>query len=190
MAAKYPAVLFVLLPWPSGSSWDEGRGAGRGSCKIANLKSFNFQSAIQRRPFARQAEPPSPVPRPPSPARRPLWSSRDLPARRRSAVAYGSARTGCSPAIPTYPLLYGAFDGRTWNAKKNPMEPGPPPARLLRRNARQRPAGGVVLSSPWLSPLVVPVGGAGILLGARRRCQAACGLAKPLPGDCSPTPHL
>jgi hypothetical protein len=58
---------------------------------------------------------------------------------------------------PTYPLLYEAFDGKTWNAQKNQQW-----------NAVHRPDdfsaetlgadfGRVVLTSPWLSPLLVPL---------------------------------
>jgi hypothetical protein len=75
---------------------------------------------------------------------------------------------------PTYPLLYGAFDGKTWNAEKE-----------ARWNRAHRPhdfslktlvadAGRVVLTSPGLSPLLVPLAALAFL---RRRRAAKDRLA-------------
>ena len=71
---------------------------------------------------------------------------------------------------PTYPLLYGVFDGKTWNAEKDAQwnrvhRPHDFSAATLGNDL-----GRVVLTSPWLSPLVVPLA-ALALLGARRRSR-------------------
>ncbi len=69
---------------------------------------------------------------------------------------------------PTYPLLYGVFDGRTWDAEKD-----------ARWNRVHRPhdfslatlgedLGRVVLTSPWLSPLVIPLAALAFFPSRRR----------------------
>ncbi len=70
---------------------------------------------------------------------------------------------------PTYPLLYNTFGGKSWNAetdrrwnqvhRPHDFSPG----RLL------RDVGRVVLTSPWISPLVIPLAALAVLLRRHRR---------------------
>ncbi len=58
---------------------------------------------------------------------------------------------------PTYPLLYEAFDGKTWNEEKNHRWNEVHRPRDFSPKTLGRDLGSVVLTSKWLSPLVVPL---------------------------------
>lgn len=100
--------------------------------------------------------------------------------RRRSAKALGvfllAAAVGCGlwfgknwvlTGNPTYPLLYEVFDGRTWNADKQQQWNAVHRPHDFSPKALGNDLGRVLLTSPWLSPLVIPlallalVGGSG-----------------------------
>ncbi len=58
---------------------------------------------------------------------------------------------------PTYPLLYGAFDGRTWSVEKERQWNGVHRPHDFSAAALGQDLGRVVLTSEWISPLVVPL---------------------------------
>jgi hypothetical protein len=181
VATKYPAALFVLLPlaiWVvvaqlgvriqgPGARGQEGdttegrrgeRGEGRGGTE-------------QSRPILL---PPSPFP-----LRRPLNPLIAL------AVFVLAATLACglwfgknwvSTGNPTYPLLYGVFDGKTWNAAKDRQwnqvhRPHDFSPATLGRDLES-----VVLTSPWLSPLVVPLAVLALVGASRQGSRLVWGL--------------
>jgi hypothetical protein len=58
---------------------------------------------------------------------------------------------------PTYPLLYGTFDGKTWNAAKEQQWNRVHRPHDFSAQALGHDLGQVLLGSEWLSPLLVPL---------------------------------
>lgn len=58
---------------------------------------------------------------------------------------------------PTYPLLYGAFDGHTWNAEKDRQWNAVHRPHDFSLSTLGRDFGRITLTSPWLSPIVLPL---------------------------------
>ncbi len=159
VAAKYPAALLVLLPL---AGWVF---VGR----LLRVQGSGFR--VQQRKRA-SAEVLNPEPR----TLNPVLAGVPAAAKRVAAFLLAAAlgcglwfgKNWCSTGNPTYPLLYSVFDGKTWNAEKD-----------ARWNRVHRPhdfsaatlgngLGRVALTSPWLSPLVIPLA-ALALMGLRRR---------------------
>ncbi len=129
VATKYPAVLFVLVPMAIWTLFG---------------RSWRKESSMDR-PAARElpeVEPLTPTPPVLSPEPRTLNPLAAL------AVFLLAAALGCGlwfgknwalTGNPTYPLMYGVFDGATWNADKemrwNRAASSP---RFFARDARQR----------------------------------------------------
>ena len=83
---------------------------------------------------------------------------------------------------PTYPLLYEVFDGKTWDAEKNLQWRGVHRPHDFSAETLGRDLGRVALTSPWLSPLIVPLAilafiGAGRLARLRWGLLAYVGFA-------------
>jgi hypothetical protein len=76
---------------------------------------------------------------------------------------------------PTYPLLYGVFDGQTWNAQKEQQWNRVHRPHDFSVATLGKDLGRVTLTSEWLSPLVVPLA-ALALLSRGRRSRIAWGL--------------
>jgi hypothetical protein len=148
VATKYPAVLFVLIPlaiWTFiGRSWRK-------------------ESSGDRRWAAAgypEAEPLTPTPPVLDPAPRTL---NPLAA---FAVFLLAAAIGCGlwfgknwvlTGNPTYPLLYGTFDGATWNADKEKRWERAHLPQDFSIETLGKGLGGVLMASEWISPLVVPL---------------------------------
>ena len=130
VAAKYPAVLFVVLPLTAWIAWKFWRPGGRVRPVVFLLACFLGCG---------------------------LWFIKN-------AVVTGN---------PTYPLLYGLFDGNTWTPEKAALwksvhsPDGFTIAKLL------RDAGRVLLGSDWLGPLLVPLAALAFLSPDRRRLKLA-----------------
>ncbi|MEN6452340.1 MAG: hypothetical protein ABFC96_17755 [Thermoguttaceae bacterium] len=151
VAAKYPAALFVLLPLAAWVFFGRSRASNRTGA-IENSRELTAPSPFcLRRGF--------------------LGGGKRLGVFLLAAVLACGLWFGKNWALtgnPTYPLLYGAFGGKTWNAEKD-----------ARWNRVHRPhdfsaaaLGGdvarVAVTSPWLSPLVVPLAVLAIFAAARR----------------------
>jgi len=148
VATKYPAVLFVLIPlavWTLvGRSWRKESRRDR-------------RSAARERP---QGDPLTPTP----PIMNP--EPRNLNPLAALAVFLLAAALGCGlwfgknwvlTGNPTYPLLYGTFDGATWNADKEQRWNRAHLPHDFSIETLGTDLGRVLLTSEWLSPLVVPL---------------------------------
>ncbi|MCD4727583.1 MAG: glycosyltransferase family 39 protein, partial [Pirellulales bacterium] len=166
VATKYPAALFVLLPlgvWIVISSFPK-RGSARSSaaktpgkqCATAGLSSSACEKNVEN--TAGQAS---------------SGTQRFLPAAAKHLSLFLlAAAVSCGPWFaknwaftgnPTYPLLYEAFDGKTWNEEKNHRWNEVHRPRDFSPKALGRDLGSVVLTSKWLSPLVVPLAALALL---------------------------
>jgi hypothetical protein len=129
VAAKYPAVLFVLLPlaaWvvfaikPRPVVAPSGATAGRRFMTAArHVAVFLLAAAVSCG----------------------LWFGKNW-------VQAGN---------PTYPLLYEVFDGKTWNVQKEQQWNRVHRPHDFSAEALGKDLGRVALSSEWLSPLIVPL---------------------------------
>jgi len=151
VATKYPAVLFVLLPlafWTLvGRSWRKESGRDR-------------TWAEKQQPQGAPLAPTSITPPILSPEPRTLNPLAAL------MVFLLAAAIGCGlwfgknwvlTGNPTYPLLYGIFDGATWNAAKERQWNLVHLPRDFSIETLGWDLGRVLLTSEWLSPLVVPL---------------------------------
>ena len=148
VATKYPAVLFVLIPM---AIWTL---VGR---------SWRKESRMDRRSAARDlpdVEPLTPTPPLLNPEPRHLNPLAAL------AVFLLAAALGCGlwfgknwalTGNPTYPLMYGVFDGATWNADKEMRWNRAHCPHDFAIETLGKDLGSVLLTSEWLSPLVVPL---------------------------------
>jgi hypothetical protein len=143
-ATKYPAVLFVLLPlavWlfvaqfkrpGAGDARSESKKRGAGATPSSSLDpQLRFSRAIAVVTLFLVA----------SAVGCGLWFGKNW------------ALTG----NPTYPLLYGVFDGKTWTAAKEQQWNGVHRPHDFSVEALGSDLGRVALTSEWLSPLVVPL---------------------------------
>ncbi|MBU4271927.1 MAG: hypothetical protein KKA28_08710 [Planctomycetes bacterium] len=160
VATKYPAALFVLLP----------------------LGVWVFVSGLKRISTAGK------------PARYTLI--RNVSRGTASLMLFLlAAAVSCGPWLaknwaftgnPTYPLLYEAFDGKTWNEEKNHRWNEVHRPHDFSPKALGRDLGSVVLTSEWLSPLVVPLA-ALALLGLLLKAKP---LDKRWSGSCTAAPAI
>jgi len=147
ISCKYPAVLFVAIPL---TVWLVLGGRFAGFDPMG-------QSPAGSRPADR--------------GNRGCWGWRSL------GVFLLAAFVGCGlwfgknwvlTGNPTYPLLYGVFDGKTWTAEKNRRWIEAHRCGDFSPAALVKDLGRVGLTSPWLNPLVVPLAVLAFL-GQRRR---------------------
>ena len=148
VATKYPAVLFVLIPM---AIWTL---VGR---------SWRKESRMDRRSAARdlpEVEPLTPTPPLLNPEPRHLNPLAAL------AVFLLAAALGCGlwfgknwalTGNPTYPLMYGVFDGATWNADKEMRWNRAHCPHDFAIETLGKDLGSVLMTSEWISPLVVPL---------------------------------
>ena len=179
VATKYPAVLFVLIPM---AIWTlVGRSWRRESERVRLLECRDLSPLSLRRQRPRhdatQAqsgdksphsktrpdshdEPLTPTPPVLSPA------PRNLNPLAAFAIFLLAAALGCGlwfgknwalTGNPTYPLLYGVFDGATWNADKERRWERAHIPHDFSIETLGKDLGGVLMTSEWLSPLVVPL---------------------------------
>ena len=176
VSTKYPAVLFVLIPlaiWVFvGHRPLRGRGAGDGGRETGGENSGdcpNFCASENGTvPLVAVDASASPVPRPQSlapnpasPVPRRLFSATSALAVFLLAAAMGCglwfAKNWVLTGNPTYPLLYGVFDGASWNADKNERWNQVHLPHDFSGTALVKDLGSVLLTSEWSSPLVVPL---------------------------------
>jgi hypothetical protein len=177
VATKYPAVLFVLIPmaiWTLiGRSW-QSKSARDILLECGDLSPL---SAKRRRPSPddpTQAKSGDESPHSKSPTPSPLMATplvlkaepRNLNPLAAFAIFLLAAALGCGlwfgknwalTGNPTYPLLYGVFDGATWNANKEQRWERAHTPHDFSIEALGKDLGGVLMTSEWLSPLVVPL---------------------------------
>jgi len=158
---KYPALLFLVLPL---LGWTVFVAAGGLRMVIKLLP--NRDRIQGNQPIACHVSQSRGAPR--------RWL---LPAVFLAACVAGGglwyAKNWVTTGNPTYPLLYGVFGGRSWdpatdarwNRVHRPHDFSP--HRLLQDTTR------VLLTSPWISPLVVPLAALAIVLRAHRRLVTA-----------------
>ncbi len=172
VATKYPAVLFVLLPLAFWLFFS--RLVRRGDSSVA-LSECPANNGV---PNSRGLTAPGGNPRKSSTLRGPLapgYCESSLPKINKRSFNHAvfsltvfllSAAIGCGlwfgknwalTGNPTYPLLYGVFGGETWNPDKERQwnavhRPHDFSPKTLGKNL-----GAVVLTSEWLSPVVVPL---------------------------------
>ena len=103
---------------------------------------------------------------------------------------------------PTYPLLYEVFDGKTWTAEKQRQWNRVHRPHDFSVETLGKDLGRVVLTSEWLSPLMVPLAALAFLGGAlgwqtlprpapeKQEWQCNCHPNKALFGACWPTSGL
>ena len=135
VATKYPAVLFVLLP----------------------LGIWVFVM------FSRRVHAANPESRTTNPIRTAVTAL--MLFLLAAAVSCGPwfAKNWAFTGNPTYPLLYEAFDGKTWNEDKNHRWNKVHRPHDFSPQALGKDLGSVVLTSEWLSPLVVPLAALALL---------------------------
>ncbi len=148
VATKYPAALFVLLPlgvWVAFVGFSK-----RGSARLA-ADGTSAHGGSRHLSFFRAAVP---------------------AAAKRLSLFLLAAAVSCGPWFaknwvftgnPTYPLLYEAFDGKTWNEEKNQRWNEVHRPHDFSPKALSRDIESVVLTSEWLSPLVVPLAALALL---------------------------
>ncbi len=148
VATKYPAVLFVLIPMA-----------------IWTLIGRSWRKEDRRDGIAAAADWPAMEPLTPAP---PVLNRepRTLNPLAAFAVFLLAAALGCGlwfgknwvlTGNPTYPLLYGVFDGATWNADKEQRWECAHTPHDFSIEVLGKDLGSVLMSSEWLSPLVVPL---------------------------------
>jgi hypothetical protein len=168
-ATKYSGILYVLLPL---AGWIVlGRGAGDEELQICRL-----QFAFRRRLLA-------------------------------LVVFLLAAGLGCGlwygknwilTGNPTYPLFYGVLDGKTWNAEKDSRWNRIHGPHDFAPQTLAADAGRVVLTSPGLSPLVVPLAALALLgclfkqrgTGQKSEGEEKPTRTRPLAVPFSPSPPL
>jgi hypothetical protein len=147
VATKYPAAMFVLLPLAAWSFF--GRFAGRARGQGSGVRGQDGKSASVREL--------NPEPRTLNPILSAVAALMIflLAAAAGCGLWFGKNWVQCGN--PTYPLLYGVFGGKTWNAEKDRRwnsvhRPTDFSAKTLAKDLRR-----VALTSEWLSPLIVPL---------------------------------
>ncbi len=160
-ATKYPAALFVLLPlgvWTLFFRRDSARLAAAGTAANGGLQKSLFPRAAGT-----------------AAAKHPLSAAgRRLTVFLLAAVICSGpwfAKNWAFTGNPTYPLLYEAFGGKTWNAEKNRRWNEVHRPRDFSPNTLGKDLAGVILTSDWLSPLVFPLAALSLLgaaLASRR----------------------
>jgi hypothetical protein len=144
VSTKYPALLFVLLPL---------------AAAVALMTSDNMSAMFSRRRNGGvdgKLDVSGPA------CRRPL----NVRVVRACGVFLLAAMVGCGlwfaknwvfTGNPTYPLLYNVLDGRTWNAEKDRQWNAVHRPHDFSAATLGKDLGRIVLTSEWLSPLVVPL---------------------------------
>jgi hypothetical protein len=167
VATKYPAVLFVLIPlaiWTLiGRSWRRETGGDHRSAGDCPNFRVNENGTVPLGPPARELPPldplaPTPLVLNPQP--------RTLNPLAAFTVFLLAAALGCGlwfaknwalTGNPTYPLMYGAFRGATWNADKERRWERAHLPHDFEIETLGKDLGSVLLTSEWISPLVVPL---------------------------------
>jgi hypothetical protein len=163
VATKYPAALFVLLPL---LAWVVWRSFGGVDCQ-----------QHETQPKTRRASPPA--------TRSQTSDSGHARCRflvQPTLVFLLAAALGCGlwfgknwvlSGNPTYPLLYEVFGGKTWTAVKERQWNRVHRPHDFSGDSLAKNLGRVVLTSEWLSPLVVPLAVLVVLVPWGRRSSAA-----------------
>ncbi|MCE5266962.1 MAG: hypothetical protein LLG00_03660 [Planctomycetaceae bacterium] len=142
VAVKYPAVLLVLLP---SAIWVFLHNSRELTAPGEQRKGVAVRERLAPRCFPRHFR---------------FW----LRTKRLSVFLLAAAlacglwfgKNWALTGNPTYPLLYGAFDGKTWSAEKNARWNHVHRPHDFSAATLSKDLGRVTLTSPWLSPLVVP----------------------------------
>ena len=98
-------------------------------------------------------------------------------AMKRATVFLLAAAVGCGlwfgknwvlSGNPTYPLLYKVFDGKTWNAEKERQWNHVHRPHDFSAETLGKDIGRVLMTSEWLSPLIVPLAALAFFVRSRR----------------------
>jgi hypothetical protein len=148
VATKYPAVLFVLIPlaiWTLvGRSWRRENGG-------------DHRSAARELPPLDPLTSTPPVLNPEPRTLNPLTAFTVFLLAAALGCGLWFAKNWALTGNPTYPLMYGTFHGATWNADKERRWERAHLPHDFEIETLGKDLGGVLLSSEWISPLVVPL---------------------------------
>lgn len=143
VATKYPAVLFVLLPL---AVW-----TFLGQLKMG----FRVQGSGFRNASPEQLL--NPEPRTPNPLPSAVVALVLFLLAATAACGLWFGKNWVLTGNPTYPLLYKTFDGKTWTVDKDQKWNRVHRPEDFSAAALGRDLGSVLVTSPWLSPLVMPL---------------------------------
>ena len=163
VACKYPAVLFVVVPLTV-TMLVCGWLRGRGDTKAANPPSRSGSGARREGRTAARASNTS------RPRRQWLGVSAAVGVFLVAVAAGGGGwlvKNWALSGNPTYPLLYSVFGGTSWTAEKDAQWNRVHRPHDFSLHTFGKDMARVVLTSPWLSPLVTPLAALALLRLAR-----------------------
>ncbi len=157
VATKYPAALFVLVPM---GVWVVVNGfANRDSACLA----ADGTSASKRKNDKRDS---AAVPVAAKQTRRFPIAAKRLTLFLLAATVCGGpwfVKNWAFTGNPTYPLLYEAFGGKTWNEEKNRRWNEVHRPKEFSPDTLGKDLGSVAMTSQWISPLIVPLAALALL---------------------------